>query len=165
MDVLYHGLVGAVIAERTSAPSPLPAILSALLPDVVGTVPFYAFKLLRALQRPGPMNLRNLYADCMSNTFTNRIDKTAYRFTHSFVTALLYSLILFTWFRDIWLPASLGYISHILIDIPTHDGEFAARIFYPYFRVKIAGVNWTSNPALFLLFWGVLGAGYWLAIS
>ena len=160
MDVLYHGLVGVAIAKGLDASSYLPVTVSALLPDLIGIIPFYYFKLSHALKKPEGKRIKTLYLELMSNTFTNAFDAAVYRTTHSLVTACLYSLILYTWFREIWLPGTLGYLSHILIDIPTHDGEFATRVLYPYSRVTFSGSNWGKSPVLFILFWAILGAGY-----
>lgn len=163
MDVFYHSLTGVAIAARLHAASPLPAVLSSLIPDIVGILPFYWFKASSIWNDPKKRTVSHLYSALMSNTFTNAIDATVYRFTHSLITAGLYSLILFTWFREIALPASLAYASHILIDVPTHNGDFATQIFYPYSHVSLKGADWVRSPQVFFLLWALLGTAYLLS--
>jgi hypothetical protein len=45
------------------------------------------------------------------------------------------------------------YLSHILIDIPTHQDEFATRILYPLSDFHIQGRTWVKDRKHFSMFW------------
>jgi membrane-bound metal-dependent hydrolase YbcI (DUF457 family) len=151
MDVIYHALVGAAIAKSTGSPYILSSAIFAVLPDLVGAVPFVYYKLTA---RPGTL-LQNVKESVYSNTFTNSVDRIMYSLTHSLVFALLVSLLSYLFFPAAWVTLSLSYVSHIIIDIPTHEGDFATRIFYPYSDFHFESKNWATNPRLFFTFWGV----------
>ena len=156
MDVIYHALVGAAIAESTGSPYIQSSALFAVLPDLVGAAPFIYYKLTARPKEAPHTWLQNVKECVYSNTFTNSIDRIMYGITHSLVFALLVSLLSYLFFPAAWATLSLSYISHIIIDIPTHEGDFATRIFYPYSDFHFESKNWATNPKLFFIFWGVL---------
>jgi len=156
MDVLYHGVVGLTIAKAFGGTYEIPAIISAIIPDIVGTAPFFLFKLQRASKKSPKIFIRDAFRLLTSNTFSNTIDRTVYQITHSFITAFLITIISYVLFRPAWIIISLSYISHIFIDIPTHDGGFATYFLYPLSKYHKENKNWAKNPKIFLSWWGGL---------
>ena len=51
MDVLYHSLVGIAISKGVGSAAYVPAAFSSVLPDIVGTIPFYYFKFQSILKK------------------------------------------------------------------------------------------------------------------
>ena len=82
--------------------------------------------------------------------------RVPYQITHSLLFAMLVSLATYLLFPPAWLVVALAYFSHILIDIPTHEGDFATRIFYPITDFHFKRKNWATHPGLFFAFWGGL---------
>jgi len=60
------------------------------------------------------------------------IYKQFYFFMHSFVSVGIAAFIIWR-LRPKMLPALSGWVLHIFMDIPVHDGEFATRFLYPIF--------------------------------
>lgn len=60
------------------------------------------------------------------------IYKQFYFFMHSFVAVGIAAFIIWR-LRPKLLPALSGWVLHIFMDIPVHDGEFATRFLYPIF--------------------------------
>lgn len=164
MDILYHALTGVAISKSMGGTDPTLAAVAAMLPDIVGTTPFYYFKFRKALQSPQVALSPSFFALLTSNKFFNSIDAATYRTTHSLFTALGMIILAFVYFPDSWLILSLSYISHILIDIPTHDGDFATRMLYPWDTHFRFGKNWSKSWRLSLAFWLLLGAYYLLLL-
>lgn len=156
MDVLYHGVIGFTIAKSFGGGYEIPAIISAIIPDIVGTAPFFFFKLQRASKKSLKIFTQDAFRLLTSNTFSNTIDCTVYQITHSFITAFLITIISYVLFRPAWIIISLNYISHILIDIPTHDGEFSTYFLYPLSTYHKENKNWAKSPKIFLTWWGGL---------
>ncbi len=161
MDVLYHGLTGIVISKAMGGTDPAAAAICAVLPDLAGTTPFYAFKIRDAWKKPDTSFVKTLYDLLLSNSFANRVDAGSYRFTHSLFTAGLVALMTYMLFPTSWHILSLSYLSHILIDIPTHDGDFATQLFYPLSRFHFEAKNWVRLPKRFFGFWMLLGVMLW----
>lgn len=70
--------------------------------------------------------------------------KAIYFLMHSFVTLGIVALVVW-WFKPKLLPALLGWLVHICMDIPFHDGEFATRFLYPISPdIYIKGMFWTD---------------------
>ncbi len=139
------------------SPYPFGAAVAAMLPDVIGIIPFYTIKFMEATRAPRDTFIKTYSRLLLSNTFANTIDTTAYRATHSLYVAAVFTLGMFVFLKDQWLVLSLSYLSHILIDIPTHEGDFATRIFFPSSDFHVQGVNWSTHPKRFFFFWVALG--------
>lgn len=77
------------------------------------------------------------------------IYKQFYFFMHSFVAVGIAAFILWR-LRPKMLPALSGWVLHICMDIPVHDGEFATRFFYPIFpNVYVeSSLSWTDYRVL-----------------
>jgi len=157
MDVLHHALTGVAIAKSMDASHPYTSAIAAMLPDLIGIIPFYAIKFREAVETPNGSFVKTYAKLLMSNKFAGKFDAAAYRLTHSLYGAVFFSLCAFIFFRDQWGVLSLCYLSHLLVDIPTHEGDFATRIVYPSADIHFQGSNWSTHPKRFLFFWIVLG--------
>lgn len=164
MDVFYHALTGIAISKSMGGADPALAAAAAVLPDIVGTIPFYYYKIQQARQSPQATFVPSLFALLTSSKFANATDAASYHITHSLFTALGLTILAYFIFPNSWHILSLCYISHILIDIPTHDGEFATRMFYPWNTRFQYGKNWAKSWRMSLAFWLYLGS-YYLLIS
>lgn len=126
MDIITHALTGKIIAlPQKSKRTDFWTILFSLLPDA-SLIPFYltlGYINGRAFFIPHNSDwngARNLYP------FLNSIQEIS----HSFVFAFLIILPIILLFK---LPkiAFLGYLAHIILDLPSHTGEWAIKPFYP----------------------------------
>lgn len=153
MDILYHAASGIAIAKSMHAPEFGGAALSAMLPDILGIIPFYAIKFMEASPAPKTTFIKKYTRLLLSNKFANTFDAAVYRTTHSLYAAGAFAIIMYIFFREQWVLYSASYLSHILIDIPTHQGDFATRIFYPSSDFHFRGSNWSTHPKRFLSFW------------
>jgi membrane-bound metal-dependent hydrolase YbcI (DUF457 family) len=156
MDVLYHGVVGFTVAKVIGSPDVLPAAVAAMVPDIIGSIPFLYFKLLKAPKKSFFACIRSFWRTANSNTFDNKIDRGIYQFFHSFTALPVVALVSFLLYPASWLVLTVAYAAHILIDIPTHDGDFATQFLYPISAVRYEGKNWAKHQKEFLLFWAAL---------
>jgi hypothetical protein len=82
-----------------------------------------------------------------------------YRVTHSLVIWLVVAALLFLVLRRFWWPL-LGWLLHILVDIPTHSKAFFPTPFlWPLSSFTVDGINW-STPWFMVLNYGALAAVY-----
>lgn len=153
MDILYHAASGIAIAKNMHSPDFAGAAFSAMLPDITGIIPFYAIKFIEAKPSPKTTFIKKYTHLLLSNKFANTFDSTVYRATHSLYAVVVFSIAMYIFFREQWIIYSVSYLSHILIDIPTHEGDFATRILYPTSDMHFRGSNWSTNPKRFLAFW------------
>ncbi len=73
-----------------------------------------------------------------------------YFMLHSFVTLGIVALIVWK-LRPKLLPALSGWLIHILMDIPVHDGYFGTRFLYPLFPdTYVSGITWLDYRVLAL---------------
>lgn len=156
MDIMYHAVVGVVIAKSFGEHYALPAAIFSILPDVIGTLPYYYYKLTRTKRTLWKEFFIDLYRASTSNTFTHSVDKRFYYITHSLFTTALLTIFLYFLFPQTWIMFSLCYLSHIIIDIPTHDGELATRFLYPFSDIHYQANNWTLHYKSFFSFWIML---------
>jgi hypothetical protein len=156
MDIMYHAVVGVVIAKSFGSEYELSSAFFSILPDVVGTLPYYYYKLTGTKNIGWKNHVTNFYHATTSNTFTNAIDKHIYYATHSLLTAALITVLLYFFMPGAWMVLSLSLLSHIVIDIPTHDGELATRFLYPLSDIHYQANNWTRHLKSFIAFWIVL---------
>ena len=156
MDIMYHAVTGVVIAKSFGSHYELPAAMMAMLPDIIGTIPYYYHKLTSTKRVTWRAFFIDVYHACTSNTFTKNIDKHVYYATHSLITTAVLTVFLYVFLPGTWFIFSLSYLSHILIDIPTHDGELATRFLYPLSDLHYQANNWTRHYKSFFSFWIVL---------
>lgn len=77
-----------------------------------------------------------------------------YFFMHSFLAVALVAFVIWLVAPKL-LPAVSGWVLHIFMDIPMHDGEFSTRFLYPLTDFSVSGLNWTDYrvlPIMYLLF-------------
>jgi len=156
MDVLYHGIVGFAIAKTLGPRYEAAGVLAAIAPDIAGSIPYFYFKLQEVSTKSVKIFVHDFVGMFGKNKFKNNIDRIPYQTTHSLFFAALVSIFAYIFFRPAWPVVSLSYISHILIDIPTHDGDFTTYFLFPFSRMHVNGKNWAKNPGIFFAFWGGL---------
>lgn len=152
MDILYHAVSGIAIAKSVSSENVVPMAIAATLPDVLGIIPFYAMKLKDAIVSP-QSTIKTYTRLLLSNQFANTVDATFYRSTHSLTGAGVFAILMYLIFPNDWYFLAICYLLHIVIDIPTHQGQFATRLLYPFSDLHVDGSNWSTNPKLFVSFW------------
>ena len=173
MDVLAHGLWGALLAKAANAKLAarkserrLDVLMTAafgFLPDLVAFSPIFVFVTLSMLF--GGMHLQDLRPSNGMNSPGNPlthppmiywITGTLYQYTHSLVMfAFVAALVLLfrkAFGRPRLIPWEMsGWLLHILIDIPTHSSEFYPTPFiWPLSNYRFDGYAW-SHPAFQLV--------------
>ena len=59
-------------------------------------------------------------------------------------------------FKDVWWVMVLGYFTHLLFDVPTHEGDFAQKPLYPLSDWTLHGKKLLSNIKLVGFYWAEL---------
>jgi len=73
-----------------------------------------------------------------------------YSFTHSLVIYALFFALLWFLGKKSFAKLTLGWLLHILVDIPTHSAEFFPTPFlWPISNFHVDGIPW-SNPVIFI---------------
>lgn len=151
MDIVSHILIGRIISSNKEKKLQFWAIFFSFLPDL-SLIPFYLIL--------GYENNRVLFfpqnQDWAGTSITHPFLSFLYFFQHSFLLAFIVILPIILYFR---LPkiAFFSYLLHIIIDIPTHTGEWAIRIFYPL-NYAINGFTdaWAWPFFSMAVFWAIL---------
>jgi len=152
MDEISHALIGRIISinPKNSKKDVFWTIFFSVLPDIP-FIAFYVFLIYingRFPLNSDWINATSLYPNL--NIITNLIP-------HSLVFAFLIILPIVFLFK---LPklALYAYVIHILIDIPTHTGEWSSKIFYPLSNYGINGLTsaWQWPIKYMFISWLVL---------
>ena len=158
MDILAHGLwaaTGATAAKRTAGLQVriLPSALWATFPDVLAFGPAIAIGLW--LQLVGAESVRG------GHFHSTHIGLPLYTAGHSLlVFAGVYGLCSLVARRPI--VSLLGWLLHILMDIPTHSySYYATRFLWPLSNYRYNGVAWWT-PWLWWCTYGGLALVYLL---
>jgi len=150
MDIISHALIGWIISlmANASGKEKLWIILFSLIPDIV---------LIPAYIKLGRENKRFLWIakneDWSGETLKYPFLSALYNATHSlfFLFIIVYPVI-----KIFNLPslAFWAYLTHIIIDIFSHKGEWAIKIFYPL-KFKINGFSdaWAWPVYLMAITW------------
>jgi hypothetical protein len=162
MDIISHGLVGNVFKEfdRSGSWKDKAVIVAfAFLADVPVMLLMYpllgrehgrAFWIPRDLDWVGARAAHPVWA-------------MSWEVPHSIFFWLLVIIPLVFWLR---LPklAILSYLSHILLDLPTHTGEWGVKPFYPFgYMVNGFTDAWAWPISYMAVAWAVLLAiGWWV---
>lgn len=133
MDELAHALWGYGILNKSR--HPWIVILFAILPDIVIFVPLMLYSLVTKSFQFGPPDVSSIPS----------IVFVGYNITHSFITVAAVLIVIYLIKKRINLFLYAWPI-HILLDIPTHTGEFFPTVFlYPLSDFYINGFNWGTK--------------------
>jgi len=144
MDVISHALWGGVIAGRKNKKNFWWAFVIGFLPDALSFGIFTAMIVLGLASGPdwqvGPPPVGSI----------PQYVYHLYGFTHSlFIFAVIFGLV---WLirKKPFIPL-FAWLTHILIDIPTHSLDFfPTPIFWPFLNnVRFSGISW-SQPIIFI---------------
>ncbi|MBW2977342.1 hypothetical protein KY331_00705 [Candidatus Woesearchaeota archaeon] len=156
MDVLFHMILGMIISKQIFQNYSLVIIIASILPDLIGTSCNEVLKITHSLKK----SFKNFFTNYMKYTrqmsFFGKTDRFLYKFMHSFTSWLIFSSIIFIFFRNLFIIASLAYLLHIIIDISTHDKQFTLELFYPFSKFQIEGRSWRQDWGIFLTYWAIL---------
>lgn len=115
MNIRYHAAVAVIVDVALSGHGLFAAV--SLAPDL--TLAFNEYRLIKTGRTFDP-------------TEVDRYTLFAYRLAHSFLLTLAL-LLIFDW------RFACSHLSHILPDLFTHTGIFAARPLYPLSKLKVEG--------------------------
>ena len=143
MDVISHGLWGAIAFGRKNRKIYWLTFAVGLMPDFLSFGILFAGRILGLASGPdwsaGPPD---------SSAIPNFVG-SLYNLTHSLV---LFAIV----FLTIWLIKKKPYLPllawglHVLIDIPTHSAQFFPTPFlWPLSNYKFDGISW-GTPYIFL---------------
>jgi len=157
MDPLAHGLFAnagrkLIDPKGKKKVRPILSIFWGIFPDIAFTLiaPFYIVSILSGRGYEIPKE----FAGSLSY-----VERTFYLFSHSLVVALSV-ILLFTLGRylikkkwkgtfSVFPIEMLGWVLHIVLDIPTHSREFyATKIFWPFTDWGFDGIGWRKPEAL-----------------
>lgn len=170
MDVFAHGFWAAALAKiiNFKKRKPVKVWLTAVwgvFPDVFAFAPLFAWMAFQAIT--GNFNSADFAPTGMEPTQTDtlpifKLTHLLYNLTHSLLAFAIIFLLMFLIFRRArW--SALGWLFHIIIDIPSHSYEFFPTPFlWPFSDWKFSGIAW-ANPWFLLFNYLMLGI-VWLAI-
>jgi membrane-bound metal-dependent hydrolase YbcI (DUF457 family) len=138
MDIISHALIGRVISTTVSRNSRKPKIAWFIFFSILADIPFIPYYLILGYENRRqffiPLNSDWIGAS-ISHPF---LDLFLREIFHSFVFTFLVIFPL-VWLFKLPKGVFLVYLIHLLIDIPTHSGEWAIKPFYPFSNYSING--------------------------
>lgn len=158
MDIISHGLWGAVAFGRKNRKSFWLSFLAGVLPDFLAFGWFFAGSFLGFFDHPTFSSGQHPAPEEIPQ-FVHNI----YNVTHSLVVFLVVFLVVWAIRKKPFWELS-GWGLHILFDIPTHvAGFFPTPFLWPIADVVVDGKSWGSpiifipNVLLLLLLYGWFG--------
>lgn len=147
MESISHALWAMTVVRE---PSLWPAAaLVANLPDFLGATPQWFFSMgefKKAYKRGGLLEIKKTFSALPKPPDSVL---TVYRSTHNLFAWGGFTLLLLL-FLPSYSILSLAWLSHILVDIPTHDGEWGTRLFYPFSDFHFKGINWPHSKIVII---------------
>lgn len=142
MTFLEHGLYGGAITYATNPDLFWIGVLLGMLPD------FPWFIASCFVKSPKRVLQMLIYRDKFIHDNPPFV-YTIYFISHSFITAAVLSIILFSIQKELVILA-LPYAFHILCDIPLHSGPYATRFLYPVSQFRIQGYSQRNHRWILL---------------
>ncbi|MFA6553568.1 MAG: hypothetical protein WCT27_04010 [Patescibacteria group bacterium] len=144
MDTVSHGAWGALIVRKTGLVGW--ALLTGALPDILPA--------LYELARHPVKFIRGLINKSLADN-PSRMYLTIYHWAHSLLPISFVTLLVL-----IFAPArsilAVPYYMHIFLDIFTHRGKWATRIFYPFSDFHFDGTDWWRHSWISIANWAVI---------
>ena len=157
MDILSHGLWGAIAFGRRNRPSFWLAFVIGLAPDLLSFGILWMAAALDMAETPDFSH--GTPPEATIPQYVHHL----YNFTHSLVIFLLVFLLIWAFRkRPLWELAAWGL--HVLVDVPTHSHAFfPTPVFWPFFSWNFDGWQWMT-PAILIPNYVLLALCYaWFA--
>ena len=161
MDIGTHAITGLVLSSFFESPeAKVACIVGSVIADIA-LAPIY-LPICRKKKTWRPW----VYLGSEHYELPSKNLMKIYHTVHSlFFLAILFGV---SWALNnlILMAFSIGYLSHIVWDIPTHTKEWASKPLYPFHSLTIEGIdNWWKNRYMLggmLLIWILLGSLYFI---
>ena len=138
MDTLAHGLWSYVVFHKHKYR--WLGVLFGVLPDLLAFGPFFLLRLFDGTT----LIVKPVLVHIPTYTYT------IYNLTHSLVIFLAVFFLVFLLTKK-WFVPLLGWMLHILIDIPTHTTAFFPTPYaWPFAAPPINGIRW-SDPVFMIV--------------
>jgi len=156
MDIIAHGLwttAAARVANRSKKiEKPIKigwATFWGVFPDLFAFVPLFSFLIVEAVlgnvnlsHFPGPDSLEPAQGDTL---FLFKLTGVLYSMSHSLIIFGLVVALIYLILKKFPLEM-LGWLLHIVIDIPTHSYAFYPTPFlWPLSDIKLDGLSWATS--------------------
>ena len=146
MDVLSHALWGATVVRNKEL---LPLVIGgSLLPDA-GCLPDI-FVVLHTYYRDYKKGIKRNFRELLTDwkEMPSRVSTfDIYYLFYSFFTWLMFTFVLLVLAKN-YLVISVGYLLHLLIDIPTHR---EVTPFFPVSKFHIKGIYFLDDWRVFVM--------------
>jgi hypothetical protein len=155
VDILSHGLWGAIVFGRKNKKSFWKSFLWGVMPDLL------SFGIFTPLAFFGIVKSVNWHEGPPSPDQIPQFVHTLYNLTHSFVIfALVFGIVFY--FTKKPMLEMLAWPLHISVDIFTHGvGFFPTPFLWPFLDYRFDGIPW-SHPSIFFTNWALLAVCYGL---
>ncbi len=153
MDTLSHGTWGAIIVRKAGLV--WWALLTGALPDILPA--------LYELARHPVKFIRNLINKSLADN-PSAMYLRIYHWAHSLLPISGVSLVLVI-FAPTRLVLVIPYYLHIFMDIFTHRGKWATRIFYPISDFHFEGMDWWRHHWISFANWAAICIAVLILIS
>ncbi len=153
MDVLSHALWTNLAFAEAPIPVRVTAIALSVLPDLI---PFTPMAVKNFVARRRDSAKRNHPRPRPEEMRFSQWAYRAYDVTHSLIVfSLMFGGVWF-WMQSVpW--AMLGWLGHILVDIPTHTRAFfGTPILWPISNYKFDGISWGERWFMRLNYGGII---------
>jgi len=146
MDNTTHSLWGLTLTRRIDILFPI--ILFSNMPDIL-SAPFFFYY---AKKDNYPLKKQVLFEWHPPQEYLD-----FYRFFHSIIGLIIVTTVFSVFFPQYTLIFAICYTSHIIVDMFSHEGFWATRIFYPIsdFHFKFTKNHW-QHPFTRRLIYSIL---------
>ena len=157
MDPLFHVISGVLIAKMLPGDHVIAGVIATNVPDILSVPYAYGVKVGKARKD----TLAHFVADIKrfetSGVAADPSIIPVYQYSHSLFVWVGISIFMYLFARPLWPIITIGHLFHILADIPSHQGDYATRLFYPISQWHVPwGRNWTSDRIVFFGMWAIL---------
>lgn len=156
MNLIYHAAVGTIASKGILGKIDKVVVLSSIFADLASVPLNIVMKIMKVLANRNDNLFKSLVDTIEHDSFATKVNEHMYRIFHSLLILIPVTLLAFIYYREIWYVIAIAYFSHIVIDIPSHRGVWATRIFYPFSDFHIDGKNWWNNKLIFVTMWALL---------
>jgi len=154
MDIISHGLVGKffqLISTTRNKKEKMTIVSFAILPDI----PIFFIYILLGIEKERPFWIPH-NSDWIGLRDAHPIWSACWELPHSALFLMLV-IIPFVLYFKLHKVCIISYFLHIVLDIFTHTGEWAIKIFYPFdFMVNGFTEAWAWPIQYMILSWTLL---------
>ena len=157
MDPAFHIVSGIVLSQVLPENHIVAGIIATNFPDLLSAPYVFGVKAIKARKDTFAHFIEDVWRGDLKKTADGQTKYPVYHAAHNLFALSAVTIGTYIIARQYTPIIFLGYLIHLLSDVPSHEKDFATRLLYPLSNWHMSwGKSWTNNRKVLFGMWALL---------